>query len=105
MIIYPDDYLVSLMTLPVTLSFQDPLCCMGQLKEIAPGRGQSLTQQPPYQHSSGCRIMGGSPLLGLGMKTSIWQTSTHWLQPLQISGLNITGVLGVVILGKALIFI
>jgi hypothetical protein len=67
LVIYPDSYLVSLMTLPVTLSFHDPLCCMGQLKEIAPGRGQSLTQQPPYQHSSGCNIIGGSPFSGLGI--------------------------------------
>jgi hypothetical protein len=32
------------------------------------------------------------------------QTSTQWLQPLQISSLKITGLLGVVILGMAIAF-
>ena len=97
-------YSLSLMTFPVTLSFQEPLCCIGQLKEIAPGCLQSLTQQPQYQHSSGCRIMGGSPFTGLGINTSTWHTFTQVLHPLQISGLKVTGALGVAMLGKAFIF-
>jgi hypothetical protein len=64
-----------------------------------------MTQQPQYQHSSGCKMIGGLPLSGLGMNTSTWHTFTHVLHPLQRSGLKITGVFGVVILGKALIFI
>jgi hypothetical protein len=74
------------------------------LKVIAPGQGQSLTQQPQYQHSSGWSIIGGVPFSGLGIYTSTWQTSTQWLQPLQISGLKITGVPGEMTLGSALIF-
>ena len=95
--------ILSLNTLPVTLSFQEPLCCNGQLKLMAPGQGQSMTQQPQYQHSSGWRMIGGSPSTGLGIYTSTWQTSTHWLHPIHISGLNMTCVFGVVILGKAFI--
>ena len=37
------------MILPVDLSFQEPLCCSGQLNEMAPGYGQSMAQQPQYQ--------------------------------------------------------
>jgi hypothetical protein len=64
-----------------------------------------MAQQPQYQHSSGCKMIGGLPLSGLGIKTSTWHTFTHVLHPLQNSELKITGVLGVVTLGKALIFI
>jgi hypothetical protein len=93
------------MILPVDLSFQEPLCCRGQLKEMAPDCGQSMTQQPQYQHSSGCKMTGGFPFSGLGIKTSTWQTLTQVLHPVQHSGLKITGVFGVVIFGKALILI
>ena len=93
------------MILPVDLSFQEPLCCNGQLKEMAPGCRQSMAQQPQYQHSSGCKMIGGFPFSGLGMKTSTWQTLTQILHPVQNSGLKITGVFGVVMFGKALILI
>ncbi len=93
------------MILPVDLSFQEPLCCSGQLKEIAPGLGQSITQQPQYQHSSGCKMIGGLPFSGFGINTSTWQTFTQVLHPLQCCGSKITGVFGVVMFGKALIFI
>ena len=49
-------------------------------------------------------MIGGLPFSGLGMNTSIWQTSTQLLQPLQISGLKITGAFGVTTLGIALSF-
>ena len=52
---------------PVFFRFQYPFCCKGQLKVIAPGRGQSITQLPQYQHSSGCSIIGGLPFSGLGI--------------------------------------
>jgi hypothetical protein len=45
--------------------------------------------------------MGGAPLRGLGIKTSIGHTSTQLLHPLQTFGSNITGMLGVGILGIA----
>src|SRR5512146_2556019 len=63
--------------------------------------GQSVTQQPQYQHSSGCKTTGGLFSSGLGIKTSTWQTSTQWLQPVQTSGLKNTGFAGLMILGKA----
>jgi hypothetical protein len=72
---------------------------------MAPGVGQSVAQQPQYQHSSGCRMMGGWPLWGLGMKTSIWQVSTQVLQPMHFPGSMRTGVLGVGILGIAYTFL
>jgi hypothetical protein len=50
-------------------------------------------------------MIGGLPFSGLGINTSIWQTSTQVLQPSQISGLKITGALGVVTLGTAVIFL
>jgi hypothetical protein len=90
-------------TFPEALSFQKARCCTGQLNVIAPGRGQSLTQQPQYQHSSGCKIIGGLPFVGLGMYTSTWHSSTQRLHPLQTFSSKITGVFGVVILGKAYI--
>jgi hypothetical protein len=49
-------------------------------------------------------MIGGLPFSGLGMNTSIWQTSTQVLQPSQISGLKTTGALGVVTLGIAITF-
>jgi hypothetical protein len=49
-------------------------------------------------------MIGGLPFSGLGMNTSIWQTSTQVLHPLQISGLKITGAFGVTTLGTALSF-
>ena len=64
-----------------------------------------MTQQPQYQHSSGCKTIGGHPFSGLGINTSIWHAFTQVLHPLQRSGLKIAGVFGVVMLGKAFIFI
>jgi hypothetical protein len=64
-----------------------------------------MTQQPQYQHSSGCKMIGGSPFSGLGIKTSTWQTLTQVLHPVQNSGLKVTGVFGVGIFGKAHILI
>jgi hypothetical protein len=64
-----------------------------------------MAQQPQYQHSSGCNIIGGFPISGLGIKTSTWQTLTQVLHPVQSSGSKITGVFGVVMFGKALILI
>lgn len=49
-------------------------------------------------------MIGGLPFSGLGMNTSIWQTSTHVLHPSQISGLKTTGALGVATLGMAITF-
>ena len=49
-------------------------------------------------------MIGGLPFSGFGMNTSIWQTSTQVLHPLQIPGLKITGVLGVIMLGNAVSF-
>jgi hypothetical protein len=46
-------------------------------------------------------MIGQLPSLGLGMKTSIGQCSTHVLHPLHISGLKIAGLPGVAILGTA----
>src|SRR5208283_161440 len=47
--------------------------------------GQSVTQQPQNQHSSGYISMGGSPFFGLGASLSHMQTSTQVLQPVQTS--------------------
>jgi hypothetical protein len=49
-------------------------------------------------------MIGGLPFTGFGMNTSIWQTFTQVLHPSHISGLKITGVLGVIIFGKAVNF-
>ena len=88
-------------TSPLSLFFQRGFNGSGQLNSIAPGVGQSSTQQPQYQHSSACKIIGGVPLRGFGIKTSREHVSTQELHPLHTSGLNITGMLGVVILGIA----
>lgn len=68
------------------------------------GVGQSLTQVPQYQHSSGCRMIGHLPSCGLGMKTSTGQRSTQVLQPSHMSGLKIAGLPGVAAFGRAQIF-
>ena len=48
--------------------------------------------------------MGGFPFSGQGIKTSTSHTLTHRLHPLQLSGLNVTGELGVHLLGNAYTF-
>ena len=84
---------------PVSLRFQP----IRRFKEcsnlLAPGTGQSPTQQPQNQHSSGYSTMGGLPFSGLGTSTPDRHTFTHVLQPLHISSLNITGLLGVTMFG------
>jgi hypothetical protein len=80
---------------PVSLFLQRGLSGSGQLNFIAPGVGQSQAQQPQYQHSSACRMMGGAPFCGFGIKTSIGHVSTHLLHPLHMLGSKITGMLGV----------
>ena len=60
-----------------------------------------MAQQPQYQHSSGCRIIGGLPATGCGIYTSIWHVSTQMLHPSQTSGLKMTGLFGVVTFGMA----
>jgi len=84
---------------PVAFLFQRTLWFIGWLNVIAPSNGQAFTQPPPYQHSSGYRIIGGLPFSGLGMSMSMGHISTQLLQPLQISSSNITGLFGVIILG------
>jgi hypothetical protein len=44
-------------------------------------------------------MIGGFPFSGSGIKTSNGQFSTHRLQPLQISGLKMTGLPGAFTLG------
>jgi hypothetical protein len=50
--------------------------------------GQSVTQQPQNQHSSGNATIGGFPFSGLGDNVSHMQTSTHVLHPMQASSLK-----------------
>jgi hypothetical protein len=86
---------------PVGFLFQRTLCINGRFNRMAPERGHSSTQHPPYQHSSGYRMIGGFPFSGLGMNTSNGQISTQRLHPLQISGSKITGLPGPGRLGTA----
>ena len=46
----------------------------------------------------------GFAFFELGMRRSTWHTSTQALHPLQISGSNMTGLVGVQRLGKAYTF-
>ena len=96
--------MVSRITLPVILSFHEPLCCSGQLKEIAPGCLQSIAQQPQYQHSSGCRIIGGLPCRDWESIRPPGMHSRRYYIRRRIRIEN-DGRFGVVMLGKALIFI
>jgi len=50
---------------------------------IAPSTGQSSTQHPQNQHSSGYKHIGGLSFSGLGTSTLERHTSTHALQPRQ----------------------
>ena len=86
---------------PVVFLFQRTLCINGRFNRMAPERGHSSTQHPPYQHSSGYRMIGGFPFSGLGMNTSNGQISTQRLHPLQILGSKITGLPGPGRLGTA----
>ena len=82
---------------PVSLRFQRTFCITGWTNLMAPLnlRGQTITQLPLYQHSSGYNTSGGLLFCGFGINTSCVHISTHMLQPLQISSLNTTGLLGV----------
>jgi hypothetical protein len=53
--------------------------------------GQTITQQPQYQHSPGYNTKGGLPVSGFGMNISTWQISTQLLHPVHFSALKITG--------------
>jgi hypothetical protein len=66
---------------------------------MAPGVGQSPTQHPQNQHSSGYSEIGGRPFSGLGTNTPERQLSTQVLQPLHNPGSNSTFWLGVIGLG------
>src|SRR3989304_1139713 len=81
---------------PVSRRFQfiDIRCCVGCSIVIAPGAGHSSTHPPQYQHSSGYSTMGGCFLSGLGIITSVGQTSTHLLHLMHISSLNSTALFG-----------
>ena len=91
---------------PVAFRFQPILKFNGCSKRLAPGTGQSPTQQPHIQHASGYITIGGWPFSGLGTSTVPGQLSTQVLQPLQRFELKISTEFGVMGPGskKALLY-
>jgi hypothetical protein len=92
-------FMPSLYVSPVSLRFQLFRLVKGWCNWLAPGTGQSPTQQPQNQHSSGYSTTGGLPFSELGTKTPDRQESTQVLQPVHNSVLKVTLRLGIIGLG------
>jgi hypothetical protein len=89
-------FMPSLYVCPVSLRFQLFRLVKGWCNWLAPCTGQSPTQQPQNQHSSGYSTTGGLPFSELGTNTPDRQESTQVLQPVHNSVLKVTLRLGVI---------